>query len=259
MAQKPTSKNKKPRAPVSSGSIRTSTKDGSHSVSAAPSLSPSAGEKTSSDELYRTQGNPASLPFLPFSRDIPSMYNETYLRVIPRDESHLFSFWEIAPDAYDKARKKQPGVSLKTSTSVMRVYEVRESRDARSTSVLAEEITLDESEQSRYVPTPEHGGTWCVGIGLKSPSGTYVEFCRSQEVSLPAAGRSAAESPGRDFSHTADESMRSASDDYVYNEDSVQRNESGAGTIPVETQKMLSQATSPVKPFAREHQSSVDV
>jgi hypothetical protein len=185
------------------------------------------------------------------------MYNETYIRVMPRDESHLFSFWEIAPDAYEKIREKHPDVSP-TSTALMRIYEVRKRQNARAASILAEEIALDKNEQSRYIPTPENGGTWRVEIGMKTSSGTYVELCRSEEVTLPAVRRNVAEGRGFDFSPEAEESLHPVLEGYLYKEDEMDKNDSDAGMTSVERGMALSQATSPIKLFAQKHHSSGD-
>jgi hypothetical protein len=132
----------------------------------------------------------------PFKREIPSHYNETYLRVMPRDAAHFFSFWEMTPKTLGRMKKTNPTISLKTAYPNLRVYEVRYGGGKQR--VVVEDIPVKSGEMSRYISVPNPGSTYKVELGLRKKSGAFVPICGSDTVTLPSARIQAGE-PMRHF------------------------------------------------------------
>jgi hypothetical protein len=130
---------------------------------------------------------PLLSPHPPFSREIPFLYNETYLRVMPRDEGRVFSFWEMAPEAIRKVKKEHTDFSKGSSTGLLRIYEVRQSRHGRAGRVFVDDVPVRKGVHSQYLSIPHGGRTYRVELGVRLKSGKFVAVCGSDEVRMPDA------------------------------------------------------------------------
>ena len=115
------------------------------------------------------------------------MYNETYLRVMPRDPYHLFTFWEISPDKFERAKKTVPDFSETTTRQLLRLYEVTAQGAGRRHDRPLDDIAVEEGKYSRYIRVPQPGCSYRIDYGLAASSGAFVPLCHSREVAMPAA------------------------------------------------------------------------
>jgi hypothetical protein len=136
---------------------------------------PKPGKKAERGEL------PSAYPPLPvtasyrkpahkaLAHDLPALYHETYLRVIPRDPYSLFTFWETpVPDAADGA-------------PVIRLYKI-ESGDGET---VVGDYTVAKGVRSRYIPVPHPGRRYRLEYGT-ARTGRFAMLCSSNEVAVPA-------------------------------------------------------------------------
>jgi hypothetical protein len=121
---------------------------------------------------------------IPFAREIPTMYHETYIRIMPQNARHLFSFWEMAPAAIKKIKKTNPEYS-QSSASMLRVFEVLQAGTPREEHRPAGDFPLEKGVGSRYISVPEPGRTYRAELGFRSPSGEFVSICGSRAVTFP--------------------------------------------------------------------------
>jgi hypothetical protein len=119
--------------------------------------------------------------------NLPSLYHETYLRIIPRDPWRLFSFWEIAaPPAAGEAPR-------------LRLYET----DNRNREKLVGNFTVEKNSGSRYISVPNPGRHYRLEYGVVSRD-RYTAVCHSNDVAAPA-GR--IQDPRQKPRHTAAETL----------------------------------------------------
>jgi len=134
---------------------------------------------------FRSLPFDAGTPHFPFSRAIPTMYNETYIRVLPRDVHHLFLLWEMAPSAIKKMETADPAYS-KSPSPLARVYEVRHEGTPQEERRSAGDFPLEKEVGSRYIGIPVPGHAYRVELGFIAPSGEFVSVCSSNTVTCPA-------------------------------------------------------------------------
>lgn len=116
-------------------------------------------------------------PRRPVRYALPAMYNETYLRVLPRDPYRLFSFWEITGEVHEDA----------ASPAILRLYEVSgRSGDRKRDEKPVGDIAVRNRIHSQYIRVPEPGLRYRLEYGI-SPAGRFVPLCSSNEVTMPAA------------------------------------------------------------------------
>jgi hypothetical protein len=130
----------------------------------------------------------ASSPYLPFSREIPLMYNESYVRVMPRDPGHIFAFWERGGAPGSKAAEPASAdPAPKQYRQVLRVYEVVRSRRGEQAARFVGDIPLEKKVYSQYIRIPQSGGTYRVEIGECDLSGRFTAWVASNDVAMPDA------------------------------------------------------------------------
>lgn len=99
--------------------------------------------------------------------ELPALYNETYLRVIPRDPDVLFAFWETSggPDG----------------TPFLRLYETEWGNSEKFIGYYA----VEKGTCSRYIRVPAPGRRYRLEFGVGSP-GRFKPMFSSCEVAVPA-------------------------------------------------------------------------
>jgi hypothetical protein len=108
-------------------------------------------------------------PYKAIAHDLPALYHETYLRVIPRDPLRLFSFWEIAsPPAPD-------------GTPFLRLYET----DTGKGDKIIGDFAVGKNARSQYIRVPCPGRRYRVEYGI-SASDRFLPLCSSNSVEGPA-------------------------------------------------------------------------
>jgi hypothetical protein len=128
---------------------------------------------------------------LPFARDIPSLYNETYLRMIPRGPHHIFSFWEIGGAELEKVKGISEGHAGEPAVQpVLRLYAVKSKSGKKSGPAGAHrigDIAVPPGIQSHYIRVPESGLTYRIDLGVRTSSGRFITLCQSNEAATPRA------------------------------------------------------------------------
>jgi hypothetical protein len=107
-------------------------------------------------------------PYKAIAHDLPALYHETYIRVIPRDPHLLFSFWEIAQSHAGAPR--------------LRLYEM----DSGDTGTIIGDYVIEKGTRSRYIRVPHPGRRYRLVFGTGAPD-LFVPQCSSNEVTAPAA------------------------------------------------------------------------
>jgi hypothetical protein len=98
---------------------------------------------------------------------LPALYNETYLRIIPRDPWRLFSFWEIAE-----------GSSVPGGAPILRLY------DTDSEKITAD-YAVEKGARSQYISVPEPGRHYRLEYGIVSQD-RFFPLCSSNKITAPA-------------------------------------------------------------------------
>ena len=165
----------------------------------APVSAPTGLKKTSSTiapypPSYPEIPHKAAITHLPFPREIPAMYNETYIRIMPQNARHFFSLWEMAPSAIKKIRKTNPKYS-KSPAPMLRVYEVRRAGTPQEERRPFSDFPIEEGVGSRYVSVPEPGRAYQGELGFMTPSGEFVPVCSSGTATLPPGRIQKGEAP----------------------------------------------------------------
>ncbi|MBN1129167.1 MAG: DUF4912 domain-containing protein [Chitinispirillaceae bacterium] len=130
---------------------------------------------------------PAAVIDRAYPREIPALYNETYLRALPREEGQFFSFWEISAETLRSLSKGHPEISPKTWQTLIRIYEVEQRGAERTERPVGSAIPVGEGEGSRYLQVPREDREYRVELGMQSGSGTYAAVCSSEDIRMPAA------------------------------------------------------------------------
>jgi hypothetical protein len=123
----------------------------------------------------------------PGAYELPALYHETYLRVLPRDPHLVFTYWEIAGATLEKAGKTLPDDTEKTLPALLRLYDAgaRASRKQREKAV--GDIPVEKGVYSRYIRVPEPGRRYRLEYGITTETGRFVPLCASNPVDVPAA------------------------------------------------------------------------
>jgi hypothetical protein len=155
----------------------------------APVAAPAILKKTSSAiaphaPSFRAVPRKAAVAHLPFSREVPAMYNETYIRIMPQNARQFFSLWEMTPAAIKKIKKTNPGYS-KSPAPMLRVYEVRRAGTPQEERRPFSDFPIEKGVGSRYISVPEPGRAYRGELGFMTPSGEFVPVCSSSTVTLP--------------------------------------------------------------------------
>jgi hypothetical protein len=195
---------KKPEKPIPRARPRTIVQQEKHAVPPQPPVKkretpPPVSARHSSDQngtihksvappppvLSRHTGAP---PHRPFTSEIPSLYHETYLRTIPRGPHHIFSFWELGPEALQKAGEASPGLTDNAAAQpVLRLYSIDPGGKRDPSVRCVGDIPLAPETRSLYIRVPESGRTYRLDIGVMTSSGRYLTLCQSNDAATPRA------------------------------------------------------------------------
>jgi hypothetical protein len=142
---------------------------------------PDAGEGRSrvvQSSLAQQKGEPR----YSFSTHIPETYNETYIRVIPRDPQSVYVYWEIAPHHSDASSG-----SIQKAARILRLTEIQGDSPEEDLSgpPSAIDIPIDNKADNWYIRLPEAGRAYTVEFGQLSPTGAFIPLTESQPVRIP--------------------------------------------------------------------------
>ncbi|HUW35048.1 MAG TPA: DUF4912 domain-containing protein [Planctomycetota bacterium] len=121
---------------------------------------------------------------LPRGKELAQDYGRDRLVLMVRDPYWAHAYWEVTQDAIDLA-KSELGSEHDGSLSVLRIYEL-EGGETR----LAFDIELAGSATNWYINLGKPGGSFCVDIGIRTPSGRFYTLVRSNSVTMPPIGMS---------------------------------------------------------------------
>ncbi|HUI93570.1 MAG TPA: DUF4912 domain-containing protein [Chitinivibrionales bacterium] len=131
-------------------------------------------------EIFSASGTHGGPKYF-FTTEIPNEYNETYMRVIPRDPEWLFLYWEISSPTLEKVKKRM-GVAFESSKKILRLY------FAHADQYVDREI--DAFANNWYVRVPEPGMTYYAECGFLTADGRYFAAVRSNVAVAPRYGMS---------------------------------------------------------------------
>jgi hypothetical protein len=114
--------------------------------------------------LSRPDRSGRPFPYKAIAHDLPALYHETYIRVIPCDPHRLFSFWETARHPEEATR--------------LRLYET-------DSGTIMGDYAVETGVRSRYIRVPHPGRRYRVAFGTGAQD-RFVPLCSSNEVSTPA-------------------------------------------------------------------------
>lgn len=119
-------------------------------------------------------------PACPVShRELPSGYGEDYVVLMARDPTWVFAYWEITPEAFAHARETLRDDECQI---MLRVYDLEPS----SKRPLGHfDVTVHPYSQAWHIHTGKLGGSFQVGIGIRTPHGVFREIARSNIIATP--------------------------------------------------------------------------
>ena len=127
--------------------------------------------RSAPETIPRSEPQPYQTPLRnAIAHDLPALYNETYLRVLPLDPWRLFSFWEVTPDTSEALEKSNP--------PLLRLYGTDEKPMG--------DYAVGKGTHSQYIRVPEPGRRYRLEYGIASPD-RFIPLCSSNEVSVPPA------------------------------------------------------------------------
>jgi hypothetical protein len=126
-----------------------------------------------------------------FRTDIPDVYNDTYMRALPRDPEWLFVYWEISGSSRNALKGKMGAAAYNSSKKLLRLYDVTGRNYDGSNAQGYTDIEINEYANNWYVRVPEPGKTYLVECGLLTAEGRFFLAVRSNAVNVPHFGLSA--------------------------------------------------------------------
>jgi hypothetical protein len=118
---------------------------------------------------YKPDRPGRATPHKAIAHDLPALYHETYLRVIPRDPWQLFSFWEIAE-----------GSSVPGGAPLLRLYET----DTGNGDKIIGDYAVGKGTRSQYIRMPRPGRRYRLEYGVAT-SDRFLPLCSSNCVEGP--------------------------------------------------------------------------
>ncbi len=135
----------------------------------------------------KMKGAPTAAQFID-QTGLPKTYGETRVAILPRDPVWLYSYWEVAPEAMNEARKKVGEQRFNASRWVLRVHDVTGVRFNGSNSHRNFDIIINPQSDNWYVNVGEVNRSWCVDLGFMTPDGEFVLIARSNILNMPRQG-----------------------------------------------------------------------
>jgi len=116
--------------------------------------------------------------------DLPREYGQDRLALMVRDPYWGHAYWEITPETLNLARSEL-GAEHESSKSILRIYDFESGEPEPQF-----DIELTGNADNWYINFGKPGGTFCVDIGILTPSGRFYTLARSNTVPMPPMGMS---------------------------------------------------------------------
>jgi hypothetical protein len=119
--------------------------------------------------------------------DLPTVYGDTKIVLLPRDPSWCYAFWEISDVTKEELKKTYGANSLENL--YLRVYDVTNVTNFDGTNANKFfDIKINSVAINWYINVPETNRSWCVDLGIKLSDEKFVPIARSNIVIMPRFG-----------------------------------------------------------------------
>ncbi|GAB4343513.1 MAG: hypothetical protein Kow0099_22050 [Candidatus Abyssubacteria bacterium] len=120
---------------------------------------------------------------------LPHRYGEDRIVAMTRDPYWIFAYWEVTPEALQRAREEL-GPDGESSRMTIRVYDITATAFDGGNANYHFDIDVGADADNWYINTGQPNRSYCIDIGLLSPSGVYKTIARSNPVHAPRASAS---------------------------------------------------------------------
>ena len=118
------------------------------------------------------------------SYDLPSHYGTTTLKLVARDPSWIYAYWEIAQSTIDEARARF-GQDYDRAAHVLRMYDVTCIDFNGSNQNRSFDLDVGPHSMNWYVNLWSDCVSYCGERGIRLPNGEFFPFVRSNTVTTP--------------------------------------------------------------------------
>jgi len=118
--------------------------------------------------------------------ELPASYGVDRAVLIPRDPWWLFAFWEITAAKRETALAAL-GTEADHARPMLRVFDVSFVDPRGSNASLSFDVELPAAAESWYVNVGRPAASYCVEVGLRTTSGTFLPLVRSNVATTPRA------------------------------------------------------------------------
>lgn len=122
--------------------------------------------------------------------NLPAVYNNTKVTLIPRDPYWIHAYWEIAPQALD-ALKNKFGAEIDGAAYTLRMYDVSCINFDGNNAHHWFDIDFSPPANNWYVSLWRDNMSYCAEIGLRTSAGKFHVLARSNFVTTPPVSSSA--------------------------------------------------------------------
>ena len=141
--------------------------------------------------MFISEKSPLAGPKYFFHTDIPDVYNDTYMRALPRDPEWIFVYWEISESSRNALKGKMGEAAYHSSKKLLRLYDVTDRNYDGSNAQSYTDIEINDYANNWYIHVPEPGKTYLVECGFLTSEGRFFLAVRSNAVKVPHFGLSA--------------------------------------------------------------------
>ena len=155
-----------------------------------PATSPAAAPQKPG-AMFISEKSPIAGPKYFLHTDIPDVYNDTYMRALPRDPEWIFVYWEISESSRNALKGKMGEAAYHSSKKLLRLSDVTDRNYDGSNAQGYTDIEINDYANNWYVRVPEPGRTYLVECGFLTSEGRFFLGVRSNAVNVPHFGLSA--------------------------------------------------------------------
>lgn len=128
---------------------------------------------------------PATCGHISDSYDLPANYGSTSVTLVARDPYWIYAHWELAESSFDTARREL-GLDFKLGRMTLRMHDITCIDFDGSNANSSFDLDVGHS-RNWYINLWKDNVSYCAEIGMKTLSGRFVPFARSNFVTTPRA------------------------------------------------------------------------
>lgn len=117
-------------------------------------------------------------------KELPQGYGDNRIVLMVRDPYWAYAYWEITADKKDEIARRC-GVGWNNLTKVLRVYDVTNIIFNGTNANSYFDIEINDYAFSWYINLGRPDTSWCVDLGVKTPSGEFIMIVRSNCITTP--------------------------------------------------------------------------